>query len=225
MVDASNGATSQKDISDTASDLASMTDASPEELAAYYDKWATSYEKDLLDMGYEAPTRAATFMAQQNIPKDSPILDAGCGTGLTGLELAKQGYRHITGIDISPESLKQAKAKDCYTLLKIQNMNQQLDFDDNSFAAAQCIGALTYVRHIEGLMRELVRLVKPGGIITFTHRTDLYDTAFADLMQKLTSETLWEQVHHSPPSPYIPRHSDFGDSKLIYYDVYRVQAD
>ena len=223
MVDASNGATSQTDISDTASNLASMSNASPEELAAYYDQWATSYEKDLLEMGYEAPAKAAAFMTRHDISKDSPILDAGCGTGLTGLELAKQGYKRLTGVDISPESLKLAKAKDCYEKVKIQNMNQQLDFDDNSFAAAQCIGALTYVKHVEGLMRELVRLVKPGGILTFTHRTDLYDAAFADMVKTLTAEKLWEQVHHSPPSPYIPRHSDFGDTKLIHYDIYQVQ--
>ncbi|OSQ42236.1 class I SAM-dependent methyltransferase [Thalassospira sp. MCCC 1A01428] len=222
MVDASDGNTSHNSVSDTASDLVNMTHASPDALAAYYDKWATSYEKDLLAMGYRAPAEAAKLIRQHGIATNNPILDAGCGTGLTGLELSNQGYSHITGIDISPESLKQAKTKGCYQTLKIQNMNQQLDFANDSFAAAQCIGALTYVDNIEGLMREFSRLVQAGGIIVFSHRVDLYDGKFANTLQALDDDGTWSLIDHSPPRPYIPDHADFGDEKTIHYDIYRV---
>ncbi|OSQ38051.1 class I SAM-dependent DNA methyltransferase [Thalassospira mesophila] len=222
MVDASDGNTSHNSVSNTASDLVNMTHASPEALAAYYDKWATSYEKDLLAMGYQAPARAAQIMTTQGLHAKSPILDAGCGTGLTGLELSNQGFSHITGIDISPESLKQAKTKACYQTLKIQNMNRQLDFAANSFAAAQCIGALTYVDNVEGLMREFSRLVITDGIIVFSHRVDLYDGDFSATLQALSDDGTWSLVDHSSPQPYIPDHADFGDEKTIHYDIYRV---
>ena len=109
MTGASDGNSSSAGYSDSASDLTRMTDAGPDALAAYYDNWAGSYDADLPRMGYEAPKRAASIMVEQGVPFDAPILDAGCGTGLTGLELSKAGYRDITGIDLSLESLQAAE--------------------------------------------------------------------------------------------------------------------
>ena len=82
---------------------------SPEEAIDLYRNWAGSYDADLPRMGYEAPKRAASIMVEQGVPFDAPILDAGCGTGLTGLELSKAGYSDITGIDLSLESLQAAE--------------------------------------------------------------------------------------------------------------------
>lgn len=39
-----------------------------------------------------------------------PILDIGCGTGRHAIELARRGYR-VTGIDLSPSQIEQARAK------------------------------------------------------------------------------------------------------------------
>ncbi|MEQ9348414.1 MAG: class I SAM-dependent methyltransferase [Thalassospira sp.] len=223
MVNASNGTANRHDISDSASDLTRMTDASPEALAAYYDKWAGSYDTDLPKMGYDAPVRAAAIMQGQNVALDAPILDAGCGTGLTGLALADLGYRDITGIDISLESLQAAEAKGVYRHLKKRDMNKPLAFGDNGFGAVQCIGTLTYVREVKKMFAEFCRVVKRGGIVSFTQRADLYDGPFTKAIQATTRAGLWEQISHSDPMPYLPNHQDFGDQKPIFYDVYRVK--
>ena len=223
MVDASTGDAPRHDVSDSASDLSSMTNATPEALAAYYDKWAGSYDADLPKMGYDAPIRAAQIMRDHDIALDAPILDAGCGTGLTGLELARLGYRDITGIDISLECLQEAEAKGVYRHLKKRNMNKPLAFGDNGFAAVQCIGTLTYVTEKRKLFAEFCRVVKRGGIVSFTQRADLYDGAFTKAISATSRAGLWEQVSHSEPMPYLPNHKDFGDEKHIFYDVYRVK--
>ncbi|MEQ8393496.1 MAG: class I SAM-dependent methyltransferase [Thalassospira sp.] len=223
MVNASNGTANRHDISESAADLTRMSDASPEDLAAYYDKWAGSYDTDLPKMGYDAPMRAAAIMQGQGVALDAPILDAGCGTGLTGLALADLGYRDITGIDISLESLQAAEAKGVYRHLKKRDMNKPLAFGDNGFGAVQCIGTLTYVREVRKLFAEFCRVVKRGGIISFTQRADLYDGAFAKAIQATVRAGLWEQVSHSDPMPYLPNHQDFGDQKHVFYDVYRVK--
>lgn len=223
MTGASDGRSSSDGFSDNASDLTSMTDADPQALAAYYDKWAESYDADLPKMGYDAPKRAAAIMVEQGVPFDAPVLDAGCGTGLTGLELSRAGYRDITGIDLSLESLQAAEDKGVYRHLKKRNMNKTLAFGDNGFAAVQCIGALTYVREIKQLFSEFCRVVKRGGIICFTQRTDLYEDAFIKAIHATTKARKWEQISHSDPMPYLPNHAEFADKKHIFYDVYRVK--
>ena len=222
-MDACDGTANSEDISDSASDLTKMTDADPKTLAAYYDQWAESYDRDLPKMGYDAPVRAAAIMVEQDVAVDAPILDAGCGTGLTGLELSKAGYRDITGIDLSLESLQAAEAKGVYRHLKVRDMNKPLAFGDNGFAAVQCIGTLTYVREIKQLFSEFCRVVKRGGIVCFTQRTDLYDDAFTKAIQATTRARKWELISHSDPMPYLPNHEDFADKKHIFYDVYRVK--
>ncbi|MCC9623113.1 class I SAM-dependent methyltransferase [Thalassospira sp. MA62] len=223
MMDASDGKASDRDFSDSASDLTKMTDADPKALAAYYDKWAKNYDTDLPMMGYEAPRRAAQIMREHGIALDGPILDAGCGTGLTGLELSKLGYRDITGIDLSVDSLDAAENKGVYRHLKKRDMNKPLAFGDNGFCAAQCIGTLTYVTEIRQLFSEFCRVVKRGGIIVFTQRSDLYEGLFTKAIHHTTRAGLWELISHSDPMPYLPNHEEFGEDTHIFYDVYRVK--
>jgi len=199
-----------------------MTDATLEQLENYYDHWSSSYEEDLLGMGYDAPQRAAEALHKQGLDIRQPVLDAGCGTGLTGLHLSKLGFSDITGIDYSGASLDKARQKGCYSDLQRMDMNDPLAFPDNHFAAAQCIGTLTYVKNMTGLMREFQRVVRPGGIVSLTHRLDLYDETFKSVLKGLVDDGLWTHIHHSDPQPYIPGHKDFGDTKTIIYDMFRV---
>ena len=74
-----------------------------------YDGWAPTYNKTLADWGYRAPEEAARIL-RSSIAKNSVILDAGCGTGLTGAALRGAGFKGpIDGLDISTESLETAK--------------------------------------------------------------------------------------------------------------------
>lgn len=39
------------------------------------------------------------------IPLDSPILDLGCGNGITSIQLKKEGFQNITGCDYSEAAI------------------------------------------------------------------------------------------------------------------------
>jgi predicted TPR repeat methyltransferase len=173
-------------------------------------------------MGYAAPRIAAEAVAKQGIDPSQPILDAGCGVGLTGLELSKLGFNAVVGVDYSSKSLEKSQERGCYSKLLRADLNKPLDFEDNHFAAAQCIGTLTYVENMCGLMREFLRVVKPGGIVQLSHRLDLYDDAYKGALSELTDNGLWTLVHHSEPQPYIPGHQDFGADQAIIFDVFRI---
>ncbi|MGB7756407.1 MAG: class I SAM-dependent methyltransferase [Salinisphaera sp.] len=205
-------------------DRAALTDiqnASLEDLQSYYDGWSEAYDVDLAAMGYQAPQVAARILAEYELARTAPILDVGCGTGLTGQALGREGFEHITGLDLSQVSLERAKAKGCYQELCACDINQPLPLADRQFAAAQCIGTLTYVRDVSPFMRELCRVVQPGGLILFTHRKDLYGDAFQAALDTVSAQGLWALVHHSEPQPYLPNYKAFDDAQDIYYDLYR----
>lgn len=81
-----------------------------------YADWADSYDTDVADRGYVTPARIATAL-QDFISPGTPILDYGCGTGLSGLAMHKAGLGPIHGTDISPEMLAHAEAKGIYAKL------------------------------------------------------------------------------------------------------------
>jgi demethylmenaquinone methyltransferase/2-methoxy-6-polyprenyl-1,4-benzoquinol methylase len=107
------------------------------------------------------------------LPKGSQGLDAGCGIGLQCRLLAEEiGITgHVTGIDISAEMLdygrKMIEEAGMSTRISLQEGNiSSLPFDDNTFDWVWSIDCAGYAP-IEPLplLRELARVVKPGGIV------------------------------------------------------------
>ncbi len=94
-------------------------------------------------------------------------LDAGCGTGLlTELISAQVGQSgQVSGVDQS-QSMLELAANRCDALgnVKLYQGNiTGLDFEADSFDAASCIQTLLYVDDVEAAIRELYRVLKPGG--------------------------------------------------------------
>ena len=59
------------------------------ELLKYYQGWTCNnkYNKDMVDWNYTAPQEAVKVLKKYALNKNFKILDAGCGTGLVGIEL------------------------------------------------------------------------------------------------------------------------------------------
>ena len=193
-----------------------------QETAAYYDDWAESYDDTLAQWNYRSPTIVAT-MLKQEVPPDGRVLDAGCGTGLSGRALHDAGFRRITGIDISPASLDAAAQAGVYERLVQVNMQQApLPLETGEFAAVQCVGVLTYVPDTAAILREFCRVVRPGGLAAFTQREDLFnEREVAGVMQTLADEGLWTPVSVSEPQAYLPGNADFADRVRVIYCLCR----
>ena len=82
--------------------LRDLISANPqsEHIASYYDAWAEQYDRDLVAWDYQAPAVAANLI-KSNAARDGYVLDAGCGTGLTGRALQVAGFQHLIGMDLS----------------------------------------------------------------------------------------------------------------------------
>ena len=78
-----------------------------EELLKYYQDWTDNnkYNKDMVDWNYTAPQETVLILKKYAFNKNLKILDAGCGTGLVGIELKKYGYSNIEGVDFSQNML------------------------------------------------------------------------------------------------------------------------
>jgi len=134
-----------------------------------YAGWAETYEADVGgEYGYVAPQVSIDAFAERFTERGRPVMDVGCGTGLAGVELKRHGFAVIDGLDISPAMLKQAEAKGIYRTLMEGDMTVGLDVPDNAYASAVCVGVFA-MGHVgpDGL-DELIRIVEPGGVVSFT---------------------------------------------------------
>ncbi|MEE8302716.1 MAG: class I SAM-dependent methyltransferase [Candidatus Tectomicrobia bacterium] len=193
-----------------------------QEISKYYDGWAEDYDQTLAQWNYQSPLVAADLLKQQ-VSLEAPILDAGCGTGLSGQALKAAGYRHIIGADISQSSLDIAAQSGAYERLMQVNMQHlPLPFESNAFAGVVCVGVLTYLPDTGELMREFCRVVRPGGLVVFTQRNDLFrERDFPGVLQGLEDEGVWEKISVSEPKLYLPGNEEFSDKIKVIYSVFR----
>lgn len=146
-----------------------------EEIRQLYADWAGTYEADTLDgMGYVGPAIAAEALAKA-LPKTGRVLDAGCGTGLAGLELAKHSAVQIDGVDLSAEMLKKAAEKNVYTSLGEADLTRPLDMPENSYDGVISVGVFTLGHVPPQSLEHLARVAKPGAPIVVTVHEGVWD--------------------------------------------------
>ena len=76
-----------------------------DELAAGYAAWAATYDGETAALGYALPFQITAWVARYVPAGEGPLLDAGCGTGLSGPTLKALGYDDIAGLDLSADML------------------------------------------------------------------------------------------------------------------------
>lgn len=186
-----------------------------------YDILAETYNETLRAWQYESPRIAAELM-KKFVSKKSKILDAGCGTGLTGTALREEGYNNIIGADISGTSLEIACKADAYTELCRLDMQKPLPFQDNEFDAVECIGVLTYIENTS-LLHEFCRIVRPGGHVVFSQREDIcHQRNYETELREMEESALWKQKFMSEPAPYLPKNADYAEKIKVQYFVYEI---
>jgi SAM-dependent methyltransferase len=99
-----------------------------------------------------------TQFIETNVPKDGRILDLGaCGSEALCI-LSRLGYPGLVGIDLNRRIGSMPKPVK-YTVGNFM----QLPFRDASFEAVTAISVIEHGFHAEALLKELTRVVKPGG--------------------------------------------------------------
>jgi len=102
-------------------------------------------------------------------PKELRVLDVGCGGGLLSEQFTAMGCE-VTGIDRSVPTLDAAHRHAQASGLSIRYMEgsaEQLDFDSGTFDVVCCCDVLEHVDSPDAVMREISRVLKPGGVFFF----------------------------------------------------------
>jgi len=164
-----------------------------EDLQVVYKEWATAYDHDNDNLLGTVSQPLSVQIFQEYIKdKSLRIIDVGCGTGLVGVELEKGGFSNFDGIDISQEMIDIAKQRG-YAQLFIGSLNVSLPCENNEYDAALCVGVFTHGHVGSNRLDELVRIVKPGGIICFTVNEGVYDSyGFDSRIKNLESTNIWK---------------------------------
>lgn len=171
-----------------------------DELAAAYASWSNAYDRETAAAGYCLPFVIGSWVARHVRSDAGPILDAGCGTGLSGPYLKALGYGEIEGLDMSEAMLAIAAGRSCYTTLELGRLGEVLPWPDDHFAAFFSTGVFTEGHAPACGLEELVRITRPGGHAIFTVRDVVLERGgFRDTFAMLSSDGRWQAVEESPP--------------------------
>lgn len=184
-------------------------DDEAEKCRALYDEWAKTYDQDLTDpsQDYVGPANAAKAIleASGNNIDGAVILDAGCGTGLSGLAVRGVGGPNTTidGIDISTGMLEVAARTGVYRKLEPSNLAESISMPDNTYDVVVCVGTLTggHVGPIPAL-KEFVRVLRSGGLVVATVKEQVWSSGgYEGEVERLVKEGLAE-VKSTDSVPY-----------------------
>lgn len=197
-----------------------------DDVAAYYDDWADDYDKTLARWRYDAPDRVASMLREELTPAAgaAEIIDAGCGTGLSGRALRSAGFAAIDGIDVSRRSLDVAGKSGAYrTLREVDMQRSPFPIAADKYDGLVCVGVLTYLPDSVGALREFARVVRPGGVVVVTQRSDLFvERDFEGVLDALSHEGRIERVRVSETRPYLPGNEEFAEAILVRYIAFTV---
>ena len=133
-------------------------------LGPTYDRYAA-----LLSFGQD-PRWRRFLVSRMDVGPDARVLDVATGTAAVAIELVRRSGCRVVGLDQSGEMLAEARRRVDAAALSdrielVQGEAEQLTFDDASFDGLTFTYLLRYVTDPLATLRELARVVRPGGTI------------------------------------------------------------
>lgn len=145
---------------------------SQEEIFASFDWWdknnsLSKITAERCDYVEASINRALGAQALQQLD----ILEVGCGGGLICEQLARRGAVMV-GIDPSHDALARARTHAQqsglgHTIHYEQGYAESLPYANGSFSAIVCLDVLEHVRDLYATMKEIARVLAPGGVFVF----------------------------------------------------------
>ena len=163
---------------------------------ASYDRWYATPLGQLVDR----VEKEAIFALLRDL-HGRQVLEVGCGTGNISLALASRGAR-VIGLDVSGPMLAavaQKAQQHGLPLAWIRSGAAALPFPRNSFDGVISILALDFMADRPGVLREMVRVLRPGGflLLAMLNRYSLW--TLKRLLKAWFKPSLWREVHFITP--------------------------
>ena len=154
--------------------------------------------------------------------RDRDVLEVGCGAAQGARWLVREGAR-VTAFDVSYGQLLESRRLDARsgtTVARVVQADAQaLPFRDAAFdVVVSAFGAIPFIADSAGTMREVARVLRPGGRFVFsvTHPTRW---AFPDdpgprgltVQQSYFDRTPYVEVDAAGAASYVEHHRTLGD--------------
>jgi demethylmenaquinone methyltransferase/2-methoxy-6-polyprenyl-1,4-benzoquinol methylase len=133
----------------------------PAAVEAMFDRISPVYDAMNRVMTAGLDRRWRRLAAEAVVAPEDEVLDACCGTGDLALAAERAGGR-VTGLDFSERMLERARRKSG-SVRWVRGDALALPFPDGSFDAATVGFGIRNVEDLEAGLRELARVLRPGG--------------------------------------------------------------
>ncbi|MEM9057338.1 MAG: tetratricopeptide repeat protein [Pseudomonadota bacterium] len=134
-----------------------------------FDEFASTYDTVLENIENRGPKlmHEAVVAVCGEPGGELRVLDAGCGTGLCGPDLARYAKR-LVGVDLSPKMLERAAKRNCYDALDAVELVSYLEATEERFDLVICADTLVYFGDLAPFMRATAARLAPGGTLIFS---------------------------------------------------------
>jgi SAM-dependent methyltransferase len=150
---------------------------------------------------------AAEFVERLSLKPGMRVLDVACGSGNQSIPAARTGAE-VTGVDIAPNLIEQARKWAASEGLKVQfdeGDAENLPYADASFDAVMTMFGAMFAPRPERVSAELIRVCRPGGVIAMANWTP---TGFIGQMFKTVGK-------HVAPPQNMPSPLLWGDETTV----------
>ncbi|TNJ41624.1 class I SAM-dependent methyltransferase [Phaeobacter sp. B1627] len=146
------------------------------ETLEHYNRWAESYDAEIAENNYATPGRIADALWSFLPSPQAPVLDFGCGTGLSGIALRRVGYETVDGLDPSPAMLDVARTKSAHRRLSLLKADHSVPYAPGTYRAVVACGVLGTGAAPPAVFGRLMHSLSKGELLAFS----LNDHALAD---------------------------------------------
>ncbi|XP_046550230.1 methyltransferase-like protein 27 [Haliotis rubra] len=175
----------------------------PRQIADLFTSVASSYDQIWTIPSYRDPIHVSECVSdffKEDKRASVRILDVAAGTGMLAEQLWKKGFRQLDGLGPSSGMMGEAMKKGVYTnyYLEFMDENPISTLKTDTYDCVVAAGAFNIGLLPCAALLEMVRLVKPGGVICFgildarfTEVKDYIDR-LEPLMQWLEQDGAWQ---------------------------------
>lgn len=204
-------------------------DGDPKRARDYYRNWSGDYDTEVAQADYTAPAVLRELLlslsgepgiASALADRTLAIHDAGCGTGLLGVELAGAGFGNLEGSDLTDAMVAIARERGVYRQLwsGVDLTRPPRPDWRRRYDAVLCCGVFTCGHVPPETLLNLAGMTRPGGVVLLSTRIAYYDDsgfqAFSDACIEQGKLVLLAERRDAP----------YTDDSVAHYWGYRVVA-